>query len=299
MADERYRGWTRPGPIPPGGIDVEEGETLDFLCGHFRIFQYERGHRYSSDDVLCAFYGTSWAPRVERACDIGSGIGSVALSVAWRLPAARMVTVEAQDISVRLAKKSVRYNGVEDRFTVLHGDLRDPSTIDAALAAGGPFDLVTGSPPYWPVGTAIPAAHPQAVPARLEVRGDVFDYARTAKKLLAPGGVFCVVHQGSQDARVRRAIDEAGLVLLRKRDVLFKEGVPIEESGIALYLAGRREDLPSTFPSGGAAVAGKPVVEPPLCIRTSAGATHPEYATVRLSFGFPPGDVPPNGPDGP
>ena len=63
---QRYRGWARPGPIPPGGVDPEPGETLDYLCGHYRIFQYEKGHRYSTDDVLTAWYGTQWASRVER-----------------------------------------------------------------------------------------------------------------------------------------------------------------------------------------------------------------------------------------
>src|SRR5215213_6421194 len=47
-----YRGWRRPGPLPPGGVDVEEGESLDVISGSYRIFQYERGHRYSTDDVL-------------------------------------------------------------------------------------------------------------------------------------------------------------------------------------------------------------------------------------------------------
>ena len=28
--------------------------------------------------------------------------------------------------------------------------------------------------------------------------------------------------------------------------------------------------------------------EPPLVIRTSTGAVHPEYVAVKLSFGFPP-----------
>lgn len=287
----RYRGWNRPGPVPPGGVPLDEGETLDFLCGHWRIFQYERGHRYSTDDVLCAFYATSWAPRVERHCDLGSGIGSVALTCAWRLPSTRVVTIEAQELSLRLAHKSVRYNGVANRFTLLHGDIRDPLVQDRALATGGPFDLVTGSPPYWPVGAALAASHAQAVPARLEVRGDISDYAQSARRLLAPGGVFCCVHQAAQDARVRRALDAAGLVLLRKRDVCFKEGTPAEESGIALYLAARREDIPSTFPTIDVVIPGKPVLEPPLVIRRVDGSTHPEYATLRLSFGFPPGDV--------
>src|SRR6185503_6353442 len=113
-------------------------------------FQHERGHRSSTDDVLTAWYGSAHAPRVERAADLGSGIGSVALICAWRLPGATFCTVEAQNISIRLARKTIRYHGLESRFTLYHGDLRDVAILDKEK----PFDLVTGSPPYWPAGTA-------------------------------------------------------------------------------------------------------------------------------------------------
>src|ERR1043165_991788 len=119
--DLHYRGWLRPGPLPPGGIEPEAGETLNYIAGHYRIFQYADGHRFSTDDVLTAWYATQWAPRVGRAADLGSGIGSVALVVAWRLVGARIVTVEAQAMSVRLARKSVRYNGLKDRVDVREG----------------------------------------------------------------------------------------------------------------------------------------------------------------------------------
>lgn len=290
MSDpDRFRGWLRPGPRPPGGVEVGEGESLDWLSGHWRIFQYEKGHRFSADDVLLAWYASSHAVRVERYADIGSGIGSVAMTVAWRLPGARVVTVEAQEISLALARKSVRYNGVEDRFTLLHGDLRDTAVHAAMRAVHGAFDLVTGSPPYWPVGTALPAQHPQAVPARLEVRGDIADYARAAFNLLAPGGMFTCVFQASQDARVRTALSQAGLALLRTRPVAFKEGSPVEESGIRLYLAARQADVPSSFAPG---FPGKPIEEPVLVLRGKDGGVPAEYATIRLSYGFPPGDSP-------
>jgi tRNA1(Val) A37 N6-methylase TrmN6 len=273
--DEFYRGWRRPGPVPPGGVAVEEGETLDYLCGWYRIFQYAKGHRYSTDDVLTAWYGTTCAPRVARAADLGSGIGSVALISAWRLPGAAFCTVEAQEISLRLARKSVRYNGLESRFTLLHGDLRDASLFPEAS-----FDLVTGSPPYWPSGTASASAFEQAVPARIEVRGSVVDYAAAASRLLAPGGVFAFVFPTLQLERVFAALDAAGLALLRRRDVVFKEGEP---PLITLFAATRRGDLPATY---------QPFVEPPLTIRTKDGGVDPEYSAVRMSFGFPPGNVP-------
>src|SRR2546423_12531672 len=154
MSDNHFRGWVRPGPRPPGGVEPEEGETLDYISGHYSIFQYSSGHRFSTDDVLTAWYATQWAPRVERALDLGSGIGSVALVVAWRLPGARIVTVEAQPASVRLARKSARYNGLEERMAIHEGDLRSFTTEER-------FDLITGSPPYFPPGTAVEAGHPQ------------------------------------------------------------------------------------------------------------------------------------------
>ncbi len=261
--------------MPPGGVEVEEGETLDYFAGNFKIFQYAKGHRYSTDDVVTAWFGTMCAPRVERAADLGSGIGSVAMIAAWRLPGARFWTVEAQEASIRLARKSVRYNGLEERFTLLHGDLRDPDLF----ASLPPFDLVLGSPPYFPPGSAREAEHPQAVPARIEVRGTVADYARTAARILAPGGVFAFVF--SDRGRAARAVELAGLTLVRTRDVVFKEGEP---PVIALFAAMRREDLPSTYAT---------YVEPPLAIRGADGSTPPEYAAIRLSFGFPPGNTPP------
>lgn len=276
-----YRGWRRPGPKPPGNVEIGEGETLDYLCGYWKIFQYERGHRYSTDDVLTAWYGTQWAPRVERAADIGSGIGSVALLAAWRLPGAMFCTVEAQEISIRLAEKSVRYNGVADRFRLLNGDLRERPLFAGEAA----FDLVTGSPPYFPEGTASHAEHEQAIPARLEIRGSVADYASAAATILAPGGVFAFVFPHLQLRRAEDALKEADLILLRRRDVVFREG---DAPMISLFIAARAADLPVSFKRND---PGKPVIEPPLIIRQRDGSIHPEYATIRLSFGFPPGDV--------
>ncbi|HEY8711738.1 MAG TPA: methyltransferase [Thermoanaerobaculia bacterium] len=270
-----YRGWSRPGPTPPGGVDPEQGETLDFICGDFRIFQYESGHRYSTDDVLTAWYGTVCAPRVERAADLGSGIGSVAIIAAWRLTGARFVTVEAQDASVRLARKSIRYNGLEPRFTIRHGDLRDP----AHFSGEPPFDLVLGSPPYFPPGSATEANHPQSVPARIEVRGSVADYAAAAARILAPGGIFAFVFPTAQIDRVERALADARLRLVRRREIVFKEG---ETSLITLFAATRAEDIPPAYETW---------VEPPLTIRRRDGGVPPEYSAIRMSFGFPPGNA--------
>jgi len=278
MSESSYKGWTRPGPHPPGGLEPEEGETLDHLCGHFRIFQYAKGHRFSTDDLLTAWFGTTWCPQARRIADLGSGIGSVAMAAAWRCPGATLHTVEAQDISARLARKSAAYNGLLDRYTIHEGDLRDPGLF----LGEAPFDLVLGSPPYWPVGTRVEASHPQAIPARLEVRGHIGHYAQAAARILAPGGVFACVFPLDQVARAEAAYRDAELLLLHRQDIIFKEGEPY---GIALFAGSRLTDLPPGFEQA----AALPALAAPITIRRRDGRVDAGIALVRLVMGFPPG----------
>jgi hypothetical protein len=124
-AEPVFKGWAKPGPIPPGALGggpaLEPGETLDAISGYFRLFQLAKGHRFSTDDVLTAWYGTMCCPAARSVLDLGSGVGAVGMIAAWRLPGARFVTVEAQAESVRLARKSARWNGLEDRYEIRHG----------------------------------------------------------------------------------------------------------------------------------------------------------------------------------
>lgn len=274
-----FRNWRIPGPVPPGALTkipgAEPGETLDSLGGHFRIFQLKNGHRFSTDDILTAWYGTCWAPTVSTALDLGSGIGTVAFTAAWRLPAARFVTVEAQEESVRLAKKSAEWNGLLHRFDIRTGDFRLPEI----LGTNERFDLVLCSPPYFPRGTGVEGDHPQKIACRFELRGDISDYLAVAARHLSPGGIIACVFPVSpepQHERVRASARKANLTILRWRPVALREGNP---PLLGLFVLMRSEDLPGSV---------GPWAEPPLIIRRNDGSIHPEYSAVKLSFGFPP-----------
>ena len=309
-----FKGWAKPGPVPSGmagtpstaaarnvgvqalacsgdtlkrelqhagtvpgvPLEVEPHETLDAISGHFRLFQLRAGHRFSTDDILTAWYGTTWCPTARTALDLGSGIGTVGMICAWRLSGAKFVTVEAQSDSVALAKKTARYNGVADRYEIREGDFRAPEI----LRAGEKFDLITGSPPYFPPDAGVKSEHPQKLACRFELRGTVADYCTTAAKHLAPGGFFACVfpHEPVQLARVAAGAREAGLVIVRKRPAVFREGDP---PLIALFGLMRASDLPEWF-------RGQTWTEPDLIIRTRDRKIHPEYSAVKLAIGFPP-----------
>ncbi len=277
-----FRGYANPGPMVPGtadtpGLEIGEGETLDVLCGHFRIFQLKKGHRYSTDDILTAWYGTSWCPTAQTMLDLGSGIGTVAMVASWRLPATKVVTVEAQEMSVALARKSVRWNGLEDRFNIREGDLRDSEI----LGAEEKFDLVLGSPPYFPPGSGVKGDHPQKIACRFEMRGTIADYCQTAAGHLETGGTFACVFPVNPDEQAQRVLDAAkdsGLTIVRQRPIVLREGEP---PLLGVFIMMRRCDLPDSMHD-------QTWHEPPLVIRKEDGTVHPEYAAVKLSFGFPP-----------
>jgi tRNA1Val (adenine37-N6)-methyltransferase len=276
-----FRNWTKPGPVPPGtaggGPEPEAGETLDAISGYFRVFQLADGHRFSTDDVLTAWYGTSWFPYARTVLDLGSGIGTVGMIAAWRLQGARFVTIEAQEESVRLARKSAQWNGLTDRYEVRHGDFRDRNV----LRDDERFDLVLGSPPYFPPGSGVEGDHPQKIACRFEMRGDIADYCSVAARHLERGGMFaCIfpVAPEEQHSRVQQAARENALTIVRWRPVVLREG---ERPLLGLFAMWRNDDLPEWMRE-------KTWTEPPLVIRTRDGAVHPEYSAVKLSFGFPP-----------
>lgn len=274
--ETHFKGWAKPGPVPPGATDepaVSPSESLDAVSGHFRIFQLRKGHRFSTDDVLTAWYGSSWAPSASRVLDLGSGIGTVATIVAWRLPGAQIVTVEAQAESVGLARRSMAYNGLTGRVDIREGDFRA-----GCLLEGERFDLVLGSPPYFPLEAGLHGDHPQKIACRFEVRGDVADYASTAAAHLNSGGVFVCVFPEERRNYLEGAAHATDLVIVRRRPVAFKEG---ESPLVTLFLMMRRGDLPASMHS-------RTWVEPPLVIRAADGTVHPEYAAVKLAVGFPP-----------
>jgi tRNA1(Val) A37 N6-methylase TrmN6 len=279
--ETHFKGWAKPGPIPPGARTgspaIEAGETLDAISGHFRLFQLENGHRFSTDDVLTAWYGSSWCPTARTVLDLGSGLGTVGMITAWRLPAARVVAVEAQSESVRLARKSAQWNGLEERFEIRCADFREAGVLHGDER----FDLILGSPPYFSPGSGMESEHPQRQACRFELRGTIVDYCETASRHLASGGLFaCVfpIQPQTQETRVENGVAAAGLAIIRRRPIILREG---ESPLLGLFAMTRRDDLPEP-------IRAQTWNEPPLIIRSVDGSVHPEYSAVKLSFGFPP-----------
>jgi len=200
--------------------EVRADETRDRLTRDIWLVQRAKGHRFSSDDVVTAWVAARAAPEASRILDMGCGIGSVLLHLAWTHPNATLVGVEAQDISYDLLVRNVAAaDGYRDRIAIHHGDLR-------AFPAAGEFDLVTGTPPYFPIGRAVDAMDPQRAYARIEYRGGIEDYLAAAKRALAPDGVAVICGDARAGERADAGAAAAGLEIVARLDAIPRAGQP-------------------------------------------------------------------------
>lgn len=199
-------------------VTLNDGETLDPLVGTWDVLQLRRGHRGSTDDRLTSWRAIAARPDAVRYLDLGAGVGTVGLTSLWHLPGAHLTAVEAQDVSHDLFRRTIEHNGLQDRVTAIHGDIRDPALFEP----GTQFDLITGSPPYIPVGSGTMSPHSQKAHCRIEIRGGLEVYCEAARRWLAPGGRFAFVMLAA-DERTERFPVEAGLQIVERTDITFRD----------------------------------------------------------------------------
>jgi tRNA1(Val) A37 N6-methylase TrmN6 len=177
------------------------------------------------------------------------------------------VGIEAQEMSASLARRSILWNGVDDRCAVRSGDLRDSSALESLF----PVDLVTGTPPYLPPGTGIESSRVQCGPCRFEHRGGVEQYCVAAARLLGETAPFVGCVSSKQRARVELGACNAGLMLETWRDVVPREGkAPL----FSVFSMRRNAEGPCRE-------------QPPLVLRGRDGHFTEAFNALRKTMGMP------------
>lgn len=192
-------------------------ERIDELQrGGYRIIQDPEKFCFGTDAVILADYAK--AKPGERVMDLCSGNGIVPILMLARYPKATYTSLEIQPEMAAMARRSMKLNGIEDRITVLQGDLcqigkpqpeEGEADAEAAPVAGmlnaaadapqlkpHSFHVVTVNPPY--MKTANPKLlndTPAVQIARHEICCGLRDVMEAAAHLLMSKGRFYMVHR--------------------------------------------------------------------------------------------------------
>lgn len=197
---------------------VAAGEPVAYLIGYApflgREFEVTRDTLIPRRDteelvkVVLEQDGATPLPERPRILELGTGSGCVAITLALAWPEAEVIATDISAAALAVAGRNARRHGVDDRVTLVLGDLFEPIALHAA---GRPFDLIVSNPPYIPagkidaMGRSVAANEPHLA---LDGGDDGLDFHRRivaeAPRYLTPGGRIYLEHEADQGQLARR-----------------------------------------------------------------------------------------------
>ena len=213
---------------------------------------------FGMDAVLLSTYAT--AGKKDRVLDMGTGNGIIPVLMQSKNPGSTYSALEIQEGSAQLARRNVELNHLEDRISVVKGDIKEASTIFGEAS----FNVVTSNPPYMNENHGLKNPDSHKAIARHEILCTLEDVVREGAKVLKPGGRFNMVH------RPQRLTEIIGIMekyKLQPKRVRFVHPFIEKEANLVLIEGVR---------------GGRPMikVEPPVIVYESAGKYTDEIASL-------------------
>lgn len=169
---------------------LKPGERLDDLQrNHYHIIQNPEKFCFGMDAVLLS--GFTLVKPGERLLDIGTGTGIIPLLLAAKTKGEHFTGLEIQEESADMARRSVSYNGLEERISVVTGDIKKAESFFSPAS----FHVITTNPPYMIEKHGIQNPDSPKAIARHGLKCTLEDIVRQSSRLLIPGGRFYMVHR--------------------------------------------------------------------------------------------------------
>lgn len=171
-------------------IELKSDERLDDLQRNgYQIIQKKNGFCFGMDAVLLS--GFARVKQGEKAIDLGIGTGIIPILLEAKYEGEHYTGLEIQDEMADMAARSVALNHLEEKVSIVKGDIKEASRLFGAAS----FDVVTSNPPYMNDAHGLKNPDlPKAI-SRHEVLCTLDDVTREAARLLRPGGRFYMVHR--------------------------------------------------------------------------------------------------------
>ena len=195
-------------------IELKSDERLDDLQRNgYQIIQKKNGFCFGMDAVLLS--GFARVKQGEKAIDLGTGTGIIPILLEAKYEGEHYTGLEIQDEMADMAARSVALNHLEEKVSIVKGDIKEASRLFGAAS----FDVVTSNPPYMNDAHGLKNPDlPKAI-SRHEVLCTLDDVTREAARLLRPGGRFYMVHRPHRLIEIITALTKYKLELKRMKMV--------------------------------------------------------------------------------
>ncbi len=171
-------------------IALNEGERIDDLQRNgYGIIQNPKKFCFGMDAVLLTGFASQAAG--ERLLDLGAGTGIIPILMAAKTKIPHLTGLEIQSESADMARRSVALNELEEKISIVEGDIKEADRIFEAAS----FDCITSNPPYMIGQHGLTGDNEAKMIARHEVLVTFEEIAAVTERLLRPGGHFYLVHR--------------------------------------------------------------------------------------------------------
>ena len=239
-------------------MKLKDGERIDELHRNgYKLIQNPAEFCFGIDAVILS--GFARVKRGECVLDLGTGTGVIPILLEAKTQGAHFTGLEIQPQMVDMARRSVALNGLEEKVTIIEGDIKKAKELFA-----GRFQVVTSNPPYMNQGGGLINPDDNKAIARHEVKCTLEDVIKAAQIALKQHGRFYMVH------RPHRLTDI--FVLFRQHGLEPK----------CLQMVHPHENKPPTMVLVEAVKGGRPLLktEPPLVVYKSEGGYTDEILRI-------------------
>ena len=169
---------------------IRPGERLDDLqIGGLELIQNPAGFCFGVDAVFLSDFAK--VKPGETVLDMGTGNGIIPILLSAKTKGRKFTGLEIQPETAEMARRSVKYNHLEDRIEIVTGDIREA----ADLFRPSFFDVITTNPPYMLAEHGLQNPDGAKAVARHEVLCSLDDILRESMRLLQDKGRFYMVHR--------------------------------------------------------------------------------------------------------
>lgn len=182
---------------------IHRNERLDDLQRNgYMIIQDPDRFCFGMDAVLLS--GFAKIKRGDLVLDVGTGTGIIPILLEAKTEGEHFIGLEIQMESADMAARSVEYNHLQDKISIVTGDIKQASSLFTLSS----FDVITTNPPYMIDDHGLQSKNSAKAIARHEICCTLEDILRESSRLLKPGGRFYMVHRPFRFAEIMHCMVE-------------------------------------------------------------------------------------------
>lgn len=180
---------------------MSENDIITVLDGAVKLAQISGALRTSSDAVLLA--AACPARPVEHILDLGCGVGTAGLSVAYRINDTQLTGIDIQADHIDIALKNAALNNNTHRCTFIACNIKDYDQTG--------FDHVICNPPYEGAGQHLASPNNKNAIARgfQDEDTNLNDWIKCAFRCVKSGGSLTLIHKADQVQSIIQALGKS------------------------------------------------------------------------------------------